>query len=272
MNCGILRIPFYNETMSSIENPMFREQMEKSKDEPSADVFGESEDAGEDWLENAMTVSEMVREFGIPHTRVNKYIKLVVDEYPDLAGKPAVKDGVRGLYYPKELVDFVKRFSQSEEEEMAPEGWLTLEEIMRKLPRSKSWVEERILSMKKRYYDENKREFLKKGVKRFHTHFSPDLISKLEKMAEDEEEKYDAPEEGEMTERGIIEELKRSREWVRSNISKLIRENPELGAIVGKKQGRAARGYYPKELVDRLREISAKEEFLPPGRPKRKRE
>ncbi len=201
----------------------------------------------------AMTATAMAKVFPGSLPSISKYIAGLVKSDSKLDGKWITRNGVRGFYYPKKLVDIVGRISKGEVLDMAPEGWLTLEEMSRKLSKGTKWIKDHISEDE---YNENTDEFLIKRVKRFHTHYSPELIERLRQMAEEEDEIHEAPEQEEMTMRAMATELDRSYKWTEREANKLLEDHPELMGQVGKKQGRRPEVFYPKQLFDKLREVS----------------
>lgn len=213
--------------------------------------------------DGAMTAKEMAKKFPAGIIRIEKFIEGLVDADTDksLNGRWITKDGVRDFYYPKKLVDIIDAITSGDEEIVAPEGWMTLDKLAKTLPRSKNWIGEHILDMKKDYVSSNSEEFFPEGkrVKKvLHWHYSPELIKELKRLIEEDDKIHEITEETEMSRRVIANNLGRSSGWVKREIDNLLGEHPELTGTRGKKTGQAPRTYYSKEIVDKLREISDK--------------
>lgn len=193
----------------------------------------------EGWL----TVTALVREFGVTSRTIQRRIDQYLPEHPEWMKECWVQGEIRPCYSP-ELIELLK--ADLTEKENAPEGWLTLNALRGFLKSSRETLLDIIDSYLPGHPEWAKKYKTAQGTTRIH--YSPKLIERIRVDMADAE----AAPEGWLTLRGLAQLVGVASETVKGRLQQHISVHPEWSQLYKNTQGKALTHYAPA-LVDQLK-------------------
>ncbi|MDO8626695.1 MAG: hypothetical protein Q7K39_04590 [Candidatus Magasanikbacteria bacterium] len=183
----------------------------------------------------------------------------LAENHPEWAPKQFVgKSGMRGTFYPPELVDEIKRIKQEKKE--VPHGWRTAKDLSRFVTKNVEWVDVRINKILADHPGWIGREYLDSRGK-MRIFYPAELGAELKQMAE----AVGKPPAGWLNIVGIAESVQKSPRWVEERIPKLIEQNPDwIGKEYIGRNGKVVMSY-PGELVVELDALAKTKQKSPEG-------
>ena len=203
--------------------------------------------------EGWMTVFGIKKRLSKSQGWVESHIPPLVEEHPEWTTDEYLDEQGRSGYthYSPQLIATLERI-KDEEGEPTPEGWAAIGRIAKVLSKSENWVKSRILPLIAQHPEWASDDYLDSTGRNGFTHYSPELIVKLERMKQEEEGRVTVP-EGWMTVFGITKRLSKSQGWVESHIPPLVEEHPEwMSDEYLDTRGRPNIRYYSPELIKEL--------------------
>lgn len=199
--------------------------------------------------EEGLTLFGLSKELGITRQSAQFYVDKILLNHPELKPKEGVGLNKRNvLHYSRKLVDKIKEIKN--QEEIAPEDWVTIKFISEKIGRSDVWIVSRMPVILENHPEWKPKKKRIAGQTRAGLHYPPKIILELEKLAKIFEKAPD----GWLPFERISKELHKSKSWVKSHVTKILAIHPEWKSefFLSIFDSRVLQ-HYPPELVAELK-------------------